>query len=393
MYTTDLHSGPRHIVAWEQNGYTGAMSKLITNSTKRKAKKAIKSEAKKSFKKHPVRWIIALVVVAALIFILTPTTNPLTTKTETATEARTDEALALPAYSKSDIIVEHTGYTLNYCEEYEQPYWVAYVLTADEVFSSNSERADNFHEDPSIPTGSATLADYKGSGYDRGHMIPAADLKWSEQAMDDSFYLSNMSPQVGSFNRGIWADLESAVRTFAAQNQSICVVTGPVLTDGPYETIGSNEVAVPHYYFKTILDYTGDEHKAIGFLLANEGSSADLTTFAVSIDELEELTGFDFFPALPDSEEEVLEASFDVTLWDFSEFNAKKTAQKYGYDLDSMTFTQPAQTTKSEPETPVEYVLYFLYENFASYKIKLIAWVQQLVSNKQTGASFTSRAL
>ena len=89
--------------------------------------------------------------------------------------------------------MEHTGYTLNYCEEYEQPYWVAYVLTADEVFSSNSERDDNFHEDPSIPTGSATLADYKGSGYDRGHMIPAADLKWSEQAMDDSFYLSNMS--------------------------------------------------------------------------------------------------------------------------------------------------------------------------------------------------------
>ena len=358
------------------------MNKLVSKKAKREAKKAVKREVKKSFKKHPIRWIIALLVVATVLFIFTPTTNPLTKTAQTTTEGSTDEALALPAYSKSDIIVQHTGYTLNYCEEYEQPYWVAYVLTADEVFSSNSERADNFHEDSSIPTGSATLADYKGSGYDRGHMVPAADLKWSAQAMDDSFYLSNMSPQVGSFNRGIWADLESAVRTFAAQNQSICVVTGPVLTDGPYETIGSNEVAVPHYYFKAILDYTGDEHKAIGFLLKNEGSNEDLTTFAVSIDELEEVTGFDFFPSLPDSEEKVLEASYDVTLWDFSEFNAKKTAQKYGYDLDSMGYTEPVETTKSEPETPIEYVLYFLYEHFATYKLKIIAWFEKFTASK-----------
>ena len=371
-----------HIVARGQKGYTGPMNKLVSKKAKREAKKAVKREVKKSFKKHPIRWIIALLVVTTVLFIFTPTTNPLTKTTQTATESSTDEALALPAYSKSDIIVEHTGYTLNYCEEYEQSYWVAYVLTADEVFSSNSERADNFHEDPSIPTGSATLADYKGSGYDRGHMVPAADLKWSAQAMDDSFYLSNMSPQVGSFNRGIWADLESAVRTFAAQNQSICVVTGPVLTDGPYETIGSNEVAVPHYYFKAILDYTGDEHKAIGFLLKNEGSDEDLTTFAVSIDELEEVTGFDFFPSLPDSDEEVLEASYDVTLWDFSEFNAKKTAQKYGYDLASMDYTEPVETTKSAPETPIEYVLYFLYEHFATYKLKIIAWFEKFTANK-----------
>ena len=356
------------------------MSKFLSKKAKREAKKAVKREVKKSFKKHPFRWLLALLVVAVLIFIFTPTINPLTTKTETTSESDLDEALALPAYSKTDIIVQHTGYTLNYCEEYEQPYWVAYVLTADEVFSSNSERNDNFHEDPSIPTGSATLADYKGSGYDRGHMIPAADLKWSEQAMDYSFYLSNMSPQVGSFNRGIWADLEATVRTFAAQNQAICVVTGPVLTDGPYESIGTNEVAVPHYYFKAILDYTGDEHKAIGFLLKNEGSNADLTTFAVSIDQLEEVTGFDFFPSLPDDEEEVLEASYDVTLWDFSQFNSKTTAQKYGYDLDSMTYSQPAETTKDAPETPTEYVLYFLYEHFAGYKLKIIAWVEKTAS-------------
>ncbi len=354
------------------------MSKFLSKKAKREAKKAVKREVKKSFKKHPFRWILGLLILAAIIFLLTPTTNPLTKKTQVATESSVDEALALPAYSKSDIIVQHTGYTLNYCEEYEQPYWVAYVLTADEVFATNAERDDNFHEDSSIPTGSATLADYKGSGYDRGHLIPAADQKWSAQAMDDSFYLSNMSPQVGSFNRGIWADLESVVRTFAAQNQAICVVTGPVLTDGPYKTIGVNEVAVPNYYYKAILDYTGDEHKAIGFLLKNEGSEAALTTFAVSIDQLEEVTGLDFFTSLPDDEEKVLEASFDVTLWDFSEFNTKTTAKKYGYDLTSGAFTEPVESTKASPETPLEYVLYFLYENFAGYKLKIIAWVKNL---------------
>lgn len=352
----------------------------MSTDVPKKAKQNAKRQVKKSFNRHPLIWILVILAIATALFILTPTTNPLTQKAQSTTESAIDETLALPAFSNTDIIVQHTGYTLSYAEEYEQPYWVAYVLTADKVFSNSSTRQDNFREDPYVPTGSATLADYKGSGYDRGHLIPAADQKWSEQAMDDSFYLSNMSPQVGSFNRGIWAKLESVVRTFAAQNQTICVVTGPVLTDGPYESIGINQVAVPNYYYKAILDYSGDEHKAIGFLLKNEGSSADLTSFAVSIDYLEELTGLDFFPALPDDEEEVLEASFDVTLWDFSEFNAKTTAAKYGYDLSSGGYTQPVETTKAQPKTPTEYVLYFLYENFAEYKITVLSWFQTLTS-------------
>ncbi len=348
-------------------------------------KREVKKSVKKSVKKHPLIWILVILAIVTAIFIFTPTTNPLTQKAQSTTEGSIDETLALPAFSSTDIIVQHTGYTLNYAEEYEQPYWVAYVLTANKVFSTNSERQDNFHEDPYIPTGSATLADYKGSGYDRGHLIPAADQKWSEQAMDDSFYLSNMSPQVGSFNRGIWADLESVVRTFAAQNQSICVVTGPVLTDGPYKSIGVNEVAVPNYYYKAILDYSGDEHKAIGFLLKNEGSSADLTSFAVSIDYLEEVTGLDFFPALPDDEQILLEASYDVSLWDFSKFNTTTTAAKYGYALNARGYTEPVETTKAQPEKFTEYVLYFLYENFAGYKIEIIKWCESL-----TGKGLTS---
>ena len=150
------------------------------------------------------------------------------------------DGLEIPIGPNDEIIVSHTGYTLSYSEEYEVPYWVAYSLTREEVITQTAERKDNFRPDELIPTDSASLNDYKKSGYDRGHMAPAADFKWSEEAMSDTFYLSNMCPQVHSFNAGIWSDLESAVRSIAYTDGEVYVVTGPVLTDGPYETIGEN---------------------------------------------------------------------------------------------------------------------------------------------------------
>lgn len=353
--------------------------------------------SKKLNKKLSLILILVATALLVALFIITPVENPLAKQENTSsdiysssdssletsdtTALATDEALALPAFTETDTIVEHTGYTLCYSEDAEQPYWVAYILTADEVFSNVAQRADNFHEDPYIPTGSATLLDYKGSGYDRGHMIPAADLKWSEQAMDDSFYMSNMSPQVPAFNRGLWADLEAVVRTFAVQNKAICVVTGPVLTDGPYDRIGENEVAVPKFYFKAILDYTAPEYKAIGFLLANEGSKESLTSFVVTIDELEEITGLDFFPLLPDEDEVILEATYDISLWDFTPFNSKTISQKYGYDVENGCYVDTEDIVSNvdeiqqnvieevlEPQTFSEKFFYFLYEYFGPYK-------------------------
>ena len=166
-----------------------------------------------------------------------------------------------------------------------------------------------------VLTGSAELDDYRKSGYDRGHMAPAADFRWSEEAMSDTFYLSNMSPQDPSFNRGIWADLEAAVRVMAYENNAVYVVTGPVLTDGPYETIGENEVAVPNEYYKVVLDYEEPEVKAIGFILPNEGSSKSLESFATTVNEVEEKTGIDFFPSLPDDQEEMIEGELDLSKW------------------------------------------------------------------------------
>lgn len=274
--------------------------------------------AKRS-KKTPLKILflaLALIVIFFALCYITPT------ESEVGIVKTGDiDALEIPIGPDDEIIVSHTGYTLSYCEEYEVPYWVAYKLTRDNLQSSTVSRKDNFREDDAVYTGSAKLSDYKKSGYDRGHMAPAADFKWSEEAMDDTFYLSNMCPQNHSFNSGLWNDLESAVRSIAYEDEEIYVVTGPVLTDGPYETIGESRVAVPKYFYKVILDYTEPVIKAIGFIMPNENSSEPLEYFAVTIDEVEEVTGIDFFPALPDDIEDVVESSIDSSLWALRPFS------------------------------------------------------------------------
>lgn len=273
-----------------------------------------KSKRRKSKLKRLFITLVILIIIFIVLCFLTPS-EPESQMTASGEIA----GLELPMPIPGEQIIKHTGYTLSYNEEFEVPSYVAYELTRDEVLGGE-ERSDSFKADPTVRTGSAELDDYRGSGYDRGHMAPAADFKWSEEAMKDTFYLSNMCPQDTSFNRGIWADLEAVIRTMAYDNDRIYVVTGPVLTDGPYETIGDNEVAVPKNFYKVVLDYTDPGIKAIGFILPNENSDRSLQSFAVTVDEVEEMTGIDFYPALPDDEEEVLESQIDITDWNFSQF-------------------------------------------------------------------------
>lgn len=208
---------------------------------------------------------------------------------------------AYPFDNNKDTVIRHTGYDLKYNEEYEQAAWVIYILTREEVLSGNSERTENFRPDTSVVTGSAALKDYAGSGYDRGHLAPAADMKWSLSAMSESFLLSNISPQVPGFNRGVWSRLESKVRDWAVENDSVLVITGPVLK-GITKFIGENRVGVPQYYFKVITDISAPDYKAIAFILENRSSRADLFSFAVTVDSLENLTGYNFFSSLPDQD-------------------------------------------------------------------------------------------
>lgn len=221
---------------------------------------------------------------------------------------------AWPAYSATDAIIERPYYTIRYNEEHEQAMWVAYKLVADSLAKPTFERKDDFREDPRVKTGSATLADYKGSGYDRGHLAPAADFSYDEFALSQSFYMSNMSPQDPSFNRGVWKKLEDQVRDWATANHSVYVVTGPVLNK-KFKTIGKNEVSVPEYYYKIVLDIEKPEVKAIAFMIKNEKSSAELSTFVVTIDEIEKLTQLDFFPSIPDELENALESMKEPRKW------------------------------------------------------------------------------
>lgn len=299
---------------------------------------------KKKSKRHThagrkiVLFLIILAILAGLfIYFAPPPSEP---KPVTVGDVTFIEGLEVPQAVKGEQQIAHTGYLLSYNEEAEQPSWVAYQLTRDEVNGSIS-RADNFRIDPAVITGSATLDDYRGSGYDRGHLCPAADQKWSAQAMDDSFYLSNMSPQTGAFNRGIWGSLESVVRTFANDFGAIYIATGPVLSDGPYKTIGKSKVTVPKEYYKVVLFFDGTNAQAIGFLLKNEGSDKKVRDFAVTVDQVEEKTGLDFFPALDDQVENKVEATCDTDQWDWKEFHP-------GDDAKMLVETKEPDTSKQE---------------------------------------------
>jgi len=233
-----------------------------------------------------------------------------------------------PAHLPENVI-SHTAFSLKYSEEHEQAEWVAYILREDHLnLESRVKRIDNFRSDTSIKTKSASPEDYYKSGYDRGHLVPAFDLAWSKETMSESFLMSNISPQVPGFNRGIWKRLESKVRQLAIDNKEICIITGPVL---PYKMISQDGltmfvkdedrpsigegVTVPEQFYKVILDYKKPEIKAIGFLIPNQPSNKILIDFVVPIDSIEIITLLDFFPFLSDSLEKELEGTVDHSKW------------------------------------------------------------------------------
>ena len=223
--------------------------------------------------------------------------------------------LALGIPGKCDTLIDRPGYALGYIEYHEQAAFVIYKLTAREALTKEAQRTNRFRRDPEIPTGSATTADYRRSGYDRGHLAPAADMAFSVQTMADSFFMSNMSPQKPAFNRGIWKRLEEQVRQIAIREKAIYVVTGPILPKKKTVTIGANQVTVPTHYYKVIFDLT-PPRKMIGFILPNEGSDLPLEDFAVTVDVVEKATGLDFFSALPKAVQERLECTISVSAWE-----------------------------------------------------------------------------
>jgi endonuclease G len=217
--------------------------------------------------------------------------------------------------STSNQIIQHDNYTLSYKEEYEQAEWVAYELKKGR-YSNQDYQRPFFIEDPKVKTGSADWRNYKNSGYDKGHLCAAGDMKFSKAAFEETFYTSNISPQDREFNSGIWNRLEQKTRYWANKYDGIYVVTGGVLKDN-LETIGKEDVAVPDYFYKVLLNKNNGNYKMIAFLIPNEDSEKGLYEFVVSVDEIEKLTGINFFPKLEDSIENQLEKSSDYKNWSF----------------------------------------------------------------------------
>lgn len=228
-------------------------------------------------------------------------------------------------------IIRHTGYTLSYNPQTNNPDWVSWTLTPERITGSES-RSDDFRGDPSLPPETRVeAADYKRSGYDRGHMCPAADNRWDPTAMSECFYMTNMCPQTPALNRRSWKRLEDACRQWVVREDSLLIVCGPIYsplsaesqtqsdtttTVTPRETIGQRiKITVPTAFFKVILSLKAGHQKAIGFYYTNTTDSQDLPEAARTVDQIESLTGLDFFTHLADPLEEELEKECDLTEW------------------------------------------------------------------------------
>lgn len=226
----------------------------------------------------------------------------------------------LPAFTneEDELIIEHTGFTLSYDRYTNCPKWVAWELTADEVRSRDVARSNNFKPDDEVPPlNRIETSDYNGSGYTRGHMCPSGDMKWDEQAMNDCFLMSNICPQTKALNRQWWEIVETACREWAKQEGSVYICCGPIY-DGntPDRYIGRGEkIRVPDAFFKVVLSLAQDREKAIGFIYKNTDERQPIQQAVVSVDDVEKITGYDFFPSLPDELENQLEAYSSLQQW------------------------------------------------------------------------------
>lgn len=213
------------------------------------------------------------------------------------------------------VLLEHDCITIGYNVDAKQATWVAYTLKKSDL-EGEAERKNNFRIDPKLSAEqSAKDKDYYKSGYDRGHLAPAADMVVSQDCMDQSFYYSNISPQLPGHNRGVWKRLESEVREWAIHYDSVIVVTGAIINKENDERLGDSKVCIPQHYYKALLINTDSTFYAIGFIIANESSKQEISTFSVTIDQLEDRTNLNFFPNLGKKEQAAIESKVDHNIW------------------------------------------------------------------------------
>ena len=291
------------------------------------------------FKNNPLVWVLAIVLVSLIAFQLgkkrgaEEAKQPVEKKTDVPSEAGTkggrtvspstqgpesegdissDSLLIAQTKGMPEQILVRTGYITSYNKDTRCPNWTAWRLTSDHTSGPYKRKGVSFHEDNEVPFPKAQNADYQRSGYDRGHMCPSGDNKWSQQAQEDCFLFTNMCPQSHDLNSGDWNDLEQKCRKWAEREGSIYIVCGPVFRQK--KTIGRSKVAVPDGFYKVVLCMNGTP-KAIGFYYDNEDGRRPMSAYVHTVDDIERMTGIDFFASLPDAIENRVEASADAKEW------------------------------------------------------------------------------
>jgi endonuclease G len=261
---------------------------------------------------------IIIVIVTILLFYAEKYVDrekedyPKTSKTDGKFSGTEFDNSFLPT-STTGAIVTHAYYTLSYAEPHEQAEWVAYEL-AEKHLSKNDMKRPYFVEDREVKSKSADWRNYKNSGYDRGHLCPAGDRRFTYEAYHETFLTSNISPQNHEFNGGVWNNLEQKVRFWANKYDGVYIVTGGVLKKG-LKSIGDERVSVPEEFYKIVLDASGGNYKAIAFLIPNKPTTKSFYDYVTTIDVIEDKTGIDFFPNLSEAIQNKIESRIDLKAW------------------------------------------------------------------------------
>lgn len=282
--------------------------------TTRKKYNAPTARRRRKRKSNRTLWLLAVCAVIVAAGMWMPDNCAATGDSTTPATATADDlqyVVTNPALDSE--LIHYTGMTVSFNPTLHIPNWVAYELTADEA-RGDEPRTNRFAADPDV-SGCADPDDYRNTGFDRGHMAPAADMKWSSEAMRESFYMTNIAPQEHRLNSGAWSKLESKCRERALRDSAVIIITGPVSTDPVEMHIGTTGVAVPARFFKVILSPYTVPPTAIGFVMPNGYVEGGIQASAVSVDEVEAITGHDFFSALPDEIENEVEQKVNFNRW------------------------------------------------------------------------------
>lgn len=222
----------------------------------------------------------------------------------------------IPAGVKN-VRLPHTAYISYFNTKHRIPNCVIYELTATQVVQCDAPGAEKrknyqFNADP-MCSASPQWSDYKHSGYDRGHMAPANDMKWSKTSMEESFYMTNICPQLHALNDGCWRKLELAIHRWAKRDKRLIIAAGPVLKNVMHTIGPDRNISVPAAFYKVV--YAPNQGRAIGFIFNNEKITGGYASHAVSVDYVERVTGIDFFCALDDALENKIEAHSSIDMW------------------------------------------------------------------------------